>query len=80
MKTIQNLPCPCQQRMTLLLKRNDAVLNDLRGDFYTVKADGKIPDNSKYPQATIQAAHNQNQTNKGGLTKFLKFVIDGKVI
>ena len=49
MKTIQNLPCPCQQRMTLLLKRNDAVLNDLRGDFYTVKADDKIPDNSKYP-------------------------------
>lgn len=66
--------------MTLLLKRNDAVLNDLRGDFCTVKADDKIPDNSKYPQAAIQAAHNQNQTNKGGLTKFLKFVIDGKVI
>ena len=35
---------------------NEAVLNDLPGDC------DKIPDNCKYPLATIQAVQNQKQT------------------
>ena len=42
-------------------KRNDAILNDLSGEFYTID---KIPDKCKYSLATIQAAQNQKQTNK----------------
>ena len=46
-------------------KRNDAVLNDLPGEFYTIEAHDKLPDNCKYPMATES---NQNcselKTNK----------------
>ena len=41
------------------VKRNEAILNDLPGKFYTKEANEKFPDNSKYPLATIQAAQNQ---------------------
>ena len=41
------------------VKRNEAILNDLPGKFYTIEANEKFPDNSKYPLATIQAAQNQ---------------------
>ena len=38
--------------------RNEDVLSDLPTDFYALKANEKIPDNYKYPLATIQAAKN----------------------
>ena len=38
------------------IKRNDAVLNDLPGELYTIEADDKIPGNCTL--ATIQAAQN----------------------
>ena len=46
----------------LAMKRNEAVLNDLPGELYTVKANelytvkanDKIPDNCKYPLMTKQ--------------------------
>ena len=47
----------------LAMKRNDAVLNDSPGELYTQEAHDKIPDNCKYPLATIQPAQNQKQTN-----------------
>ena len=34
-------------------KRNDAVLNDLPGEVYTVDVDDEIPGNFKYPLVTI---------------------------
>ena len=46
------------------MKQNTAVLNDLHGNLYTIEADYKIPDNYKYPLATIQAAQNQKQTQE----------------
>ena len=61
-------------------KRNDAVLKDLSGELYTIEADDKIPDNCRYPLATIQAAQNQNQRNAGGLAKFLKLEVGAKVM
>ena len=42
------------------MKRNNAVLNDLPGELYTIDVDNKIQDNCKYPLATVQAAQNQN--------------------
>ena len=45
------------------MKRNDAVINDLPGELYSIEADDKIPDNCRYPVATIQAAQNQKQRN-----------------
>ena len=54
------------------MKKNNVVLNDLPGELYTIEADDKIPDNCKYPLATIQAAQNQKQTKTGVLAKFLK--------
>ena len=54
------------------MKRNDAVLNDLRGDLHTIEADDKSHDNCKYLLATIQAAQNRKQPNIVGLAKFLK--------
>ena len=57
------------------MERNEAVLNDLPGELYTVEADDKVPDNCKYPLAMIEAAQNQKQTNKGGLAKLLKLKI-----
>ena len=41
------------------MKRNEAVLNDLPGEFYTRKANDEIPDNCKYPLATFPAVQNQ---------------------
>ena len=42
-----------------VMERNDTVLNDLLDKLYTIETDGNIPDNCKYPLATIQAAQNQ---------------------
>ena len=44
---------------TCYIKRCEAVLNDLPGDLYVIDANGKTPDNCKYPLATFQAAQNQ---------------------
>ena len=41
------------------MKGNEAVLNDLLGKPYTVKANDKIPDKGEYPLALVQAAQNQ---------------------
>ena len=38
------------------VKRNDAFLNDLPSELYTIEAHDKIPDDCKYPLVTIQAA------------------------
>ena len=62
------------------MKRNDAVLNDLPHKLYKIDAHGKIPDNCKYPLATIQGTHNQKQTNTGGLAKLLKLKIGVKMV
>ena len=62
------------------IKRNDAVLNDLPGELYTIESDDKILDNCKYPLATTQVAHNQKQTNTGGSVKLLKLKICEKVM
>ena len=35
------------------MKRNQAVLNDLPSELYTIEANDKIPDNCIYPLATI---------------------------
>ena len=59
------------------MKRNEA---DLPGEFYTLEANDKIPDNCKYPLALIQAAQNEKQTNTGGLTKLLKLTIGTKAM
>ena len=61
------------------MKRNEALLNDLPGELYTVEADDKVPDNCKYPLAMIEASQNQKQTNTGGLTKLLKLKIGARV-
>ena len=63
-----------------MTERNDNVLNELPGEVYTVEVDGKIPGNFKYPLTTIQAAHNQKQTNTGCLTKLLTLNIGAKVM
>ena len=52
------------------MKRNEAVLNELRGKLYTREANDKSPDNFKYLLALIQTSQNQKQTNTGGLAKF----------
>ena len=62
------------------MKGNEAILNDLPGEVYTIEADDKVPDNCKYPLAMIEAAQNQKQTNTGGLSKFLKLKIHAKVM
>ena len=59
---------------------NDTVLNNFPGGLYRIETDDKIPDNFKYPLATIQAAKNQKQTKTGGLIKFLKLKISAKVM
>ena len=41
------------------MKKNEAVLNYLLGELYTIQANDLIPDNCKYPLALIQAAQNQ---------------------
>ena len=40
------------------IKMNAAVLNDLPGELYTIKANDKISDSFKYLLALIQAAQN----------------------
>ena len=62
------------------MKRNDAVLNNLPGELYRIEPHNKIPDNCKYPLATIQATQNQKETNTGGLAKFLKLRIGAKIM
>ena len=62
------------------ISRNEAVLNNLPGEIYTIEADDKIPDNCKYQLAMIPPAQNQKQTNTGGLTKLLKLKIGPKVV
>ena len=42
------------------------------GDLYTIETNDNIPDNCKYQLATIQAVHNEEQINTGGLAKLLK--------
>ena len=65
MKTIQKMPCTFMQRMNRNdMNRNDTVLKDLPGKFYTIEASDKIPDNYKYLLALIQAAQNQKQTHR----------------
>ena len=46
-----------------VLKRNNAVLNNLPGEIYKREADDKTPGNCKYPLATIYVSQNQEQTN-----------------
>ena len=60
--------------------RNKAVLNNFRGELYTIEVDDKNPDNCKYPLAMIIVAQNQKQTNTGGLAKLLKLKICAKVM
>ena len=48
MKATQKVPCLIQKRMNLLLRTNNAVLNDLPVDLYTAKADDGILDDSRY--------------------------------
>ena len=62
------------------MKRNEAVLNDLPREFYTIEANHKIPDNCKYPFALIQTARNQKQTNTRGLVELLNLKIGANVI
>ena len=62
------------------MKRNEAVLNNLPGELYTIEAADKIPDSCKYPLALIEAAQNQKPTNTGGLAKVLKLKIGAKVM
>ena len=53
MKTAQRMLYTCVLRINVM-KRNNAVLNDL----YTIEATDKIPDNCKHPLRGIQAAQN----------------------
>ena len=62
------------------MERNEAVLNYLPGELYTVEADDTVPDKFKYPLAMIEAAQNQKQTNTGGLAKLLKLEIGANVM
>ena len=45
----------------LAMKTNEAVLNDLPGELYTIEATDKIPDNCKYPLLTIKAESRVNK-------------------
>ena len=62
------------------IDRNEAVLNNLPPELYTMEADDKIPDNCKYPLPMILATWNQKQTDTGGLAKLLKLKIGAKVM
>ena len=63
-----------------VMKRNNAVLNNLPGEIYKRETDDKTPGNCKYPLATIQVSQNQKQTNTKGLAKFLKLKIVTKMM
>ena len=60
------------------VKINEAVLNDLHGDLYTVEANDKIPDSCKYPLATVKGT--PKTTNTEGLSKLVKLKISAKVM
>ena len=62
------------------IKRNEAVLNKLPGEIYTIEANDKIPDNRKHTLALKQVAQNQKQTNRGGLAMLLKLKIGAIVM
>ena len=62
------------------MKRNEAVSNDLSGEFYKIKGNGEIPDNCRYSLTAIQGTENEKQTNEGGFSKFLKLKISAKVL
>ena len=62
------------------ISRNEAVLNNLPGEIYTIEADDKIPDNCRYQLAMILPAQNQKQTNTGGLARSLNLKIGPKVM
>ena len=62
------------------ISRNEAVLNNLPSEIYTIEADDKIPGNCKYQLAMILPAQNQKQTNTGGLARLLKLKIGPKVM
>ena len=49
---------------------NEVVLHNLPCELYRIVVNDKIPENCKYPLATIQDTRNQNQTNTG-LAKLL---------
>ena len=51
------------------MKRNEAVLNDVPGQLYTIEAYSKIQDNCKYPLALIQVAQNQKHTKHRRFSK-----------
>ena len=62
------------------MKKNEAVLNELPGELYTIEANDKIPDNCKHTLALTQAAQNKKQINTGGFKKFIKLKIGPKVM
>ena len=39
-------------------ERNEAVLNDLPGELYTIETNNKIPDKYKYPTVLVQVTQN----------------------
>ena len=61
------------------MERSDAVLNDLLGKLYIIETNDNIPDNCKYPQATIQVSQNQTRRNTS-LAKLHKLKIGAKVM
>ena len=64
MKTIQKIVLHKYAENEPAMKRNDVVLNELVGELYIKETHEKIPDNCKYPLATIQSAHYEKQTQK----------------
>ena len=75
MKTTQNIPWTCTQKISLLWKEL-CCFNDLSGERYTTDGDDEVPDNYKYPFPTIKA----DQTNIAGLAKLFKSKIAAKVM
>ena len=41
-----------------VMKRIEALLNDLLGELYTIETNDKVPDNCKYSLALFQAPQN----------------------
>ena len=50
------------------MRRNEAVLDNLPGELYSIEANGKIPHNCNHPLVPIQ---NQKQTNTRDSGKML---------
>ena len=61
------------------MKRNEAVLNDLPGQLYTIEANNKIQQNIKIFKYFDNCKY-QKQTNTGGLAKLLKLKIGAKAM